>query len=380
MSCERSKFHERLTINSEHEVPIRGLGRDEVGYNFFPIGGGLFGGRVETAASDWKNDEYNPEVRLYRLSPDGFHPVKGKRFPYSEDPSVTTIRIPDGNTLEHKALFLTYVSPDNFPRTVSTRMYLSQDPNDINPNQPTAEIDGIKDTYCAQQKDGQVLWLSRPITEDNPGSIGISRMPDPRDITDGEKVREAIQEANNHILRFKLPELDEPGPIKVGSKQAIPFTATLPDGTTKEFLYVLCHVATAADNQGYSSTADRFEYGDITYRAYDCVVDIDAALNGKLPDGFEIPLEELVTRGKIACGSPEPSKGERYKQVIFPTGIDSDSRVWIGVEDAAMTYIELPPNRVEFLISNYLQEANQQTVNETDIQHDFPVRLQACVG
>ncbi len=315
-------------------LEVHGIKSGEIAYNPAVIiqrntnkiarGVNIIAARVESLDSHWLDPKlYDPHVIFFTQQDDILVPIPDTPiFHKFEDPWATWLSGSNGRP----QLLFGGVKIDFNGKTpvITTQLYLAPSVQELDVEDPTAEIRGMKDVRVAQLQSGKIAVFTRPTEgEASPGRIGFTIINNIRDI---EKTV-----VNAKLLKFNLDEN-----AKIGANEAYAITKTESAGVVEELINVFCHIATTEPIKHEGNEIFDFEKGSIHYAGYKFELD---------PNN---PYDDIITLHKIADRSDFPtnyksSKGNRYDDVIFPggTGGPKETQYFVGVEDARIGVIDM---------------------------------------
>jgi hypothetical protein len=308
-------------------LDVHGIKPDEIAYNPAVIiqkNIKIIAARVESLNSNWLDRKlYDPHIMFFARQDNYLLPISDAPvFQQYEDPWATWLV---GKNNEPQLLF-GGVKVDFSDKTpvITTRLYLASRVQDLDINNPFAEIRGMKDVRATQLQTGKIAVFTRPTTNEAfPGRIGftiINGIQDIKKITGREK-----------LLKFNLDKN-----TRIGVNEAFVTTKTESTGTVKELINVFCHIATVEPIKQNEKEIYDFDRGIIHYAGYQFELD---------PNN---PYDEIITLHKIVDRSDFPindksGKGDRYNDVVFPggTGGPKETQYFAGVEDARIGVIDI---------------------------------------
>jgi len=307
-------------------LKVLGIGTD-IAYQPFPLGNGNVVCRVEDPKSHFRGNLFNPHAVFFKPIGDSFiinddAPVFGKPGIPFEDPFGAWITDEKGERqLLFGAVFPDLHAPGGLE--IITKLYVAPGIEDLEPDQPIAEVRGMRDVRFAQMDSGKIAFFTRPDTK-NKGWIGFTTLDGIEEIKDKERFKQAQERANdtNNLLKFRIGHDMEIGEhTRLGANSAYEVEVTLPDGQKKKLIRIFCHTSDVdPDEKGVRD----FETGVIHYKGYDGYFDPEH------PKQI-IPLREIV-RASDFPKQPDNSKGERYDDVVFISGTDGE-QIYVGVRD-----------------------------------------------
>ena len=308
-------------------LKVHGIKSGEIAYNPAVIiqkNIKIIAARVESLDSHWLDPNlYDPHVIFFTQRNNVLVPIPDTPvFHKLEDPWATWLSGLNGK----RQLLFGGVKVDfngKIP-VITTQLYLAPSVQELDVDNPIAEIRCMKDVRVAQLQTGKIAVFTRPIVDKAfPGRIGFTIINNIQDI------EKAIVYAK--LLKFNLGEN-----ARIGANEAYAITKTESTGTVKELVHVFCHVATTDPIKQKKNEIFDFEKGPIHYAGYQFELD---------PNN---PYDDIITLHKIADRSDFPinnksSKGERYDDVIFPggTGGPKETLYFAGVEDARIGVIDM---------------------------------------
>lgn len=315
-------------------LEVQGIRADEIAYNpavivqknSNKIAGGvnIIAARVESLDSHWLDPKlYDPHIIFFTQHNNVLIPIPDTPvFHKLEDPWATWL---SGSNGKPQLLFggVKVDFSDKIP-VVTTQLYLASSVQELDVDDPIAEIRRMKDVRVAQLQTGKIAVFTRPTAgEASPGCIGFTIINNIQDI--GKAVVYA------KLLKFNLDEN-----AKIGVNEAYAITKTESTGAVKELINIFCHVATTDPTKQEENEIFDFEKGPIHYAGY------------KFELNPNNPYDDIITLHKIADRSDFPindksSKGERYDDVIFPggTGGPKETQYFAGIEDARIGVIDI---------------------------------------
>ncbi len=315
-------------------LEVHGIKSGEVAYNPAVItqkntnkiahGVNIIAARVESLNSYWLDPKlYDPHVIFFTQQGDVLVSIPNTPvFRKFEDPWATWLSGPNGKP----QLLFGGVKVDFNGKTpvITTQLYLAPSVQELDVDDPIAEIRYMKDVRVAQLQSGKIAVFTRSTKgEAFPGRIGFTI------INNIQNIEKAV--VNAKLLKFNLDEN-----AKIGANEAYVITKTGSTDVVKELINVFCHIATTDPIKQEGNEIFDFEKGPIHYAGYKFELD---------PNN---PYDDTITLDKIADRSDfpindKPSKGDRYDDVIFPggTGGPKENQYFAGVEDARIGVIEL---------------------------------------
>ena len=306
---------------------VHGIKSDEIAYNPAVIVQGntkIIAARVESLNSHWLDPElYDPHVIFFTQHDNVLVPIPDTPVFYRlEDPWATWL---SGSNGKPQLLFggVKVDFNDKIP-VITTQLYLAPSVQELDVDNPIAEIRHMKDVRVVQLQTGKIAVFTRPMVgKASPGRIGFTIVNNVQDI------EKAVVYAK--LLKFNLDKN-----ARIGANEAYIITKTESTGIVKELVNVFCHVATTDPIKQERNEIFDFEKGPIHYSGYQFELD---------PNN---PYDEIITLNKIADRSDFPlndkfSKGERYDDIIFPggTGGSKETQYFAGVEDTRIGAIDI---------------------------------------
>ncbi len=306
---------------------VRGIKSGEIAYNPAVIiqkNTKIIAARVESLDSDWLDPEiYDPHIIFFTQRKNVLISIPNAPvFHKLEDPWATWLNGPNGKP----QLLFGGVKIDFNSKipVIVTQIYLAPSVQELDVDNPIAEIRGMKDVRATQLQTGKIAVFTRP-TEGKayPGRIGFIVIENIRNIE-----RAVI---NAKLLKFNLDKNK-----RIGANEAFAITKTSSSGMVQELIHVFCHVATVDPIKQKGKEIFDFEKRPIHYAGY------------KFELNPNNPYDNIITLHKIADRTDFPvnnksSKGERYGDVIFPggTGGPKETQYFAGVEDARIGVIKI---------------------------------------
>lgn len=315
-------------------LDVHGIKSGEIAYNPAVIvqkninkiarGANIIAARVESLDSHWLDpDIYDTHVIFFTQQDNILMPIPDTPvFPKLEDPWATWLSSSSGKP---QLLFGgVKVEFNGKIPIISTQLYLAPSVQELDVNNPIAEIRRMKDIRAAQLQSGKIAVFTRPTTDEAfPGRIGFT-------------IIENIQDIDKAVVYAKLLKFNLDKNVKIGANEAYSIMKTESTGAVKEMLNVFCHVAATDQTKKERNEIFDFEKGPIHYSGYQFEFDPNH------------PYDDIITLHKIADRSDFPinnksSKGERYYDVIFPggTGGAGETQFFAGIEDARIGVIDI---------------------------------------
>jgi len=308
-------------------LEVHGIKSGEIAYNPAVIiqkNTRIIAARVESLDSHWLDPNlYDPHVIFFTQQDNVLVPIPDTPvFHKLEDPWATWLSDSNGKP----QLLFGGVKVDFSDKTpvVTTQFYLAPSVQELDTDNPIAEIRRMKDVRVAQLQTGRIAVFTRPTEgEASPGRIGFTIINNIQDI------EEAV--VNAKLLKFNLDEN-----ARIGANEAYVITKTESTGTVKELINVFCHVATTDPTKQKGNEIFDFEKEPIHYAGYQFELDPnhpydDTITLHKIADRFDFPIND------------KSSKGDKYNDVIFPggTGGPKETQYFAGVEDARIGVIDM---------------------------------------
>lgn len=315
-------------------LEVHGIKSDEIAYNPAVIvqrntnkiarGVNIIAARVESLDSHWLDPNlYDPHVIFFTQQNNVLVPIPDTPvFHKLEDPWATWLSGLNGKL----QLLFGGVKVDfngKLP-VITTQLYLAPSVQELDVDNPIAEIRCMKDVRVAQLQTGKIAVFTRPMVgKAFPGRIGFT-------------IINNIQDIGKAVVYVKLLKFNIDKNVRIGANEAYAITKTESTGVVKELINVFCHVAITDPTKQEENEIFDFDKGPIHYAGYQ----------------FELnpnhPYEEIITLLKIADRSDFPindqsSKGKRYDDVIFPggTGGPKETQYFAGIEDARIGVIDI---------------------------------------
>lgn len=326
-------------------LETHGLEPGEVAYNpaiIYDTASTILAARVDGVESLFLNDPrmknqrkdeqgyYNSRVQFFTHKSDGLHlnmtipPIYD-----AEDPSATWVRTPDGHIPQ---LLFGYVRPDfsTIPPRPITRICLAPSLEEIRPEDPIIEAVGVKGIHFSQLYDGRIIMVTRPTSDiAAPGRVGWHAFDNANDLIESSSFAEAVRRANSALL-----PLIAPNSTRIAVDEAVATKVNYEDKII-EVVRVIGHTSW----EERKIHPEGYEYPAIFYEAYECFI------NPNAPFAEPLHLLPLARRSDIPFKPPLSrtyAGGERYKNVIYPSGLaNSKSTLYFGLEDAAIGLLKI---------------------------------------
>lgn len=297
-------------------LTVLGIKKSEIAYNPAVIvqknvdkladGVNIIAARVESLDSHWLEPKlYDPHIMFFTRHDDTLVLLPNTPiFHQYEDPWATWIR---GDENEPQLLFGgVKVDYSDVTPIVTTQLHLASSVQKLEPENPFAEIRGMKDVRFTQLPGGKLAVFTRPTTgEAFPGRVGFTIINTLGDIKNPELLNSAP------LLKFDIESH-----AKIGVNEAFFVEST-------GLVHVYCHIATV-DGNDFDN-----ESSQIHYAGYEFELDPLAA------------FATVITPRLVASRSDFPactkqSKGPRFNDVLFPggTGGPDQKEYYVGLEDA----------------------------------------------